>query len=85
METDEEHDVDCAVEWFHFARRKFDRDAKGGRGAVGIGYYCMNIWGESELKLAWYREKISSFEHNFLIFLLSGNSNTSVFNVPNTH
>ena len=43
METDEEHDVDCAVEWFHFARRKFDRDAKGGRGAVGIGYYCMNI------------------------------------------
>ena len=43
MEIDEEHDVDCAVEWFHFARRKFDRDAKGGRGAVGIGYYCMNI------------------------------------------
>ena len=43
METDEEHDVDCAEEWFHLARRKFVRDAKGGRGAVGIGYYFMNI------------------------------------------
>ena len=44
METDEEHDVDCTEEWFHLARRKFDRDAKGGRRAVGIGYYSMNIW-----------------------------------------
>ena len=43
METDEEHDVDCAEEWFHLARGKFVRDAKGGRGAVGIGYYFMNI------------------------------------------
>ena len=43
METDEEHDADCAVEWFHLARRKFDRDAKRERRAVGIGYYCMNI------------------------------------------
>ena len=73
METDEEHDVDCTEEWFHLARRKFDRDVKGGRRAVRIGYYSMNIWDGS------------SFEHNFLILLWSGNSNTSVFNVPNAH
>ena len=43
METDEEHGVDCTEERFHWARRKLDRDAKGGRRAVGIGYYSMNI------------------------------------------
>ena len=78
-ETDEEHDEDCVVEGFQLAKVKFDRNGKGGREALGMGYCSCHIWNELELKLAWSRKNISYFENNAPIFLLSSNSNTSVF------
>ena len=41
-ETDEEHDEDCVEEGFNIARMKFDRDGKGDREAVGMGYCTSN-------------------------------------------
>ena len=42
-ETDEEHDEDCVDEGLQLARVKFDRDGKGGRQALVIGYCSSNI------------------------------------------
>ena len=41
-ETDEEHDEDCVEEGFHLASVKLDRDSKGGREVVGVGYCSSN-------------------------------------------
>ena len=41
--TDEKHDQDCVKEGFQFARGHLDRDGEGGREAVGMGYYNINI------------------------------------------
>ena len=51
--------------------------------ALGMGYCSINFWDGSELELAWSRENILYFENNFPIFLLSGNSDASVFKVGN--
>ena len=80
-ETDEEHDEDCVEEGFHLASVKLDRDSKGGREVVGVGYCSSNTWNWLELKLALSRKRSSYYENNFPIFLLSGNLNTSVFKV----
>ena len=37
-ETNEEYDDYCFEEGFHLTRVKFDRDGKGDREAVGMGY-----------------------------------------------
>ena len=42
-ETDEEYDEDCVEEWFQLDRVKLDRDLKGGREALGVGYCSINI------------------------------------------
>ena len=80
-ETDEEHDEDCAEEGFHLASVKLDKDSKGGREAVGVGYCSSNTWNGLELKLALLRKSSSYYENNFPIFLLSASLNTSVFKV----
>ena len=41
-ETDEEHDEDCIDEGFQLARVKFDKDGKGGRDALVMGYCSSN-------------------------------------------
>ena len=41
---------------FSWPGEKFDRDGKGGREALGMGYCSINMWDGSELKLAWSRE-----------------------------
>ena len=51
-ETDEEYDEDCVEEWFQLDRVKLDRDLKGGREALGVGYCSINIWDVSEQELA---------------------------------
>ena len=51
-ETDEWHDEDCVEEWFELARVKFEKDDEGGREALGVGNFSINIWDGSELKLA---------------------------------
>ena len=43
METDEEHDEDCAEEGFQLARVKFDRDGEGGREGLGMENCIINI------------------------------------------
>ena len=80
-ETNEEYDKDWVEEWFQLARVKFDRDGEGGREALGMGNCSINIWDGSDLELAWSKKSSSSFENNFPIFLLFGNSNTSIFKV----
>ena len=42
-ETDDEHNEDCVDEGLQLARVKFDRDGKGGRQALVIGYCSSNI------------------------------------------
>ena len=51
-ETNEEHDKDCIEEGLQLARGMFDRDGKGGRKALGMEYYSINILDGSKLKLA---------------------------------
>ena len=51
-ETDQEHDEDCVEEEFQLDRVKFERDAKGEREALGIGYCSSNTWNGLEIKLA---------------------------------
>ena len=41
-ETDEEHDENCIDEGFQLARVKSDRDGKGGRDALVMGYCSSN-------------------------------------------
>ena len=79
-ETDEEYDEDCVEEWFQLDRVKLDRDLKGGREALGVGYCSINIWDVSEQEWAWSKKNSSYFE-NSQIFLLSGISNTSICKV----
>ena len=76
---DEEHDEECVKEGFQLNRGEIDRDDERFREIVGKGYCSINIWDGSEMKLAWSRENSSYFP----IFLLSGNSNTSIFKVCN--
>ena len=58
------------------ARVKFDRDSKGGRLVLVMGYCSSNIRNELELKLACSGKNSSCFENNFPMFLLSDNLNT---------
>ena len=51
-ETDEKDDEDCVDEGLHLARVKLDRDGKGGREALVMGYCSSNTWNGLELKLA---------------------------------
>ena len=78
-ETDEEHGEYCFQERFQLASVKFNRDCRGDREGLRIGYCSINIWNGLELKLDWSRKNSSYFENNFPKFLLSGNSNTSHF------
>ena len=64
-------------------RGKFDRDGAGGKEAVGMEYCSINIRDGSELKLARSRENSSYSESKFPVFLLSNNSNKSIFNAYN--
>ena len=80
-ETHQEHDEDCVEEGFQLARVKFERDGKGEREVLGMGYCSSNTWNGLEIKLARSRENSSYFENNFPTFLLSGNLNTSLFKV----
>ena len=41
-EIDKEHDKDCVEEELQLARVKFERDGKGNRQALGIGYCGIN-------------------------------------------
>ena len=41
--TDEKHDKDCVKEVFQLAMVKFDRDGEGGREALSVGKYSINI------------------------------------------
>ena len=42
-ETNKEYDENCVEEGFQLDRVKFDRDRKGGREALGVGYCSINI------------------------------------------
>ena len=53
------------------ARVKFGRDGEGDMKALEMGNCSINIWGESEIELAWSKKSSSYFENNFPIFLLS--------------
>ena len=53
MEIDEEHSEDSVEKRCPLARVKFGRDGEGGRKALGMGKFSINIWDGSELKLAW--------------------------------
>ena len=57
------------------------RDGEGNREPLGMCYYSISIWDVLELESAWSRKNRSYFENNFPIFLLSSNSNTSIFKV----
>ena len=76
-----EHDDYCVEEGFHLAIVKFNRHAKEGREALGMGYCSINTWNGLEMKVDWFRKNSSYFEKNFSISLLSCNLNTSVFKV----
>ena len=41
--TDEKHDEDCVKEVFQLAMVKCDRDVEGGREALSVGKYSINI------------------------------------------
>ena len=43
METDEEHDEDCAEEGFQLARVKLDKDGEGSKEALGMGNRSIKI------------------------------------------
>ena len=53
MEIDEEHSEDAVEKRCPLARVKFGRDGEGGRKALDMGKFSINIWDGSELKLAW--------------------------------
>ena len=63
------------------ARVKFDRDGTEGREPLGMRKCINNIWDGPEIEFPWSKKSSSYFENNFPIFLLSGISNTSIFNV----
>ena len=56
METDEKHDEDCVEEGFPLARVKIDRNDEGDREALVKRNFSINIWGGSELELAWSKK-----------------------------
>ena len=56
--TDEEHDYHCVEKGFQLARVEIDRDSKGEREALEIGYCTINTWKRLELKLTWSRETV---------------------------
>ena len=63
------------------AKLKFDRVTEEGREALGMGSCSISIWDGSVLELAWSKKNSLYFENNFLIFLLSGILNISIFKV----
>ena len=80
-ETDEEYDKYCVEEVFQLARVKLDSDSEGGSEAPDVGNCSINIWDGSKRELAWFKKSSSYSGNNFPIALLSGISNTSIFNV----
>ena len=68
-------------ERFQFSEAKLDRDSKGAREEMGMEWCGINIWDRPELKLDWFGKYSLFFENNFWIFLLSRNSDTSIFKV----
>ena len=66
---------------FQVAKVKFDRDGEAGREALAMANCSIDIWNGSELELAWPKKSSLNFENNFLIFLLSGILNASIFKV----
>ena len=68
-------------ERFQFSGAKLDRDSKGAREEMGMEGCGINIWDRPELKLDWFGKYSLFFENNFRIFLLSRNSDTSIFKV----
>ena len=43
-ETDEKYDEDCVEEGFQLAGVKLDKYGEGGRDALVVGNYSINIW-----------------------------------------
>ena len=43
MEIDEEHNEDCVEKRCHLARVKFGKDGEGGRKALDMGNFSINI------------------------------------------
>ena len=52
---------------FQLIKVKFNRDDDGGREALGMGHYSVNIWDGLELELAWSKKNSSFFENNFQV------------------
>ena len=51
-ETNQKHNEDCLKEGFRLPRKNFDRDDKGGRETLAMGYCSSNTWNGIEIKLA---------------------------------
>ena len=61
------------------AKVKFDKDGERGREAQRMGNRSINMWDGLELEFTWSKKSSSYFENNFLILLLPGVLNTSIF------